>query len=79
LYLGVDLGGGTDFQAGTVTWFPWRSMTPNEWIATRETVRAAGDRITIFLRAVHPLAPDGGNKPGGNTMFDNVSVVDLGP
>ena len=37
------------------------------------------DRLyLIHIRAVHPLAPDGGNKPGGNTVFDNVSVVDLG-
>ena len=78
LYLGIDLHGGGDFQAGTVTWVPWRSMTPNEWIATQETVRAIGNRMTIFLRAAHPLAADGGNKPGGNTEFDNVSVVDLG-
>ncbi len=79
LYLGVDLGGGEDFQAGSVTWYPWRDMTPNQWIATRETVRASGTRMTIFLRAVHPLGADGGNKPGGNTMFDDVSVTDIGP
>ena len=77
LALGIDLRGG-DFPARTVTWHPWRSMTPNEWIATQETVRATGNRMTIFLRAVHPVAADGGNKPGGNTYFDNVSVVDLG-
>ncbi|PKO23762.1 MAG: hypothetical protein CVU38_02370 [Chloroflexi bacterium HGW-Chloroflexi-1] len=79
LYLGLDLGGGDNFAAGSVTWYPWRDMTPNQWVATRETVRARGGRMTILLRTVHPLAADGGNKPGGNTMFDDVSVTDVGP
>jgi hypothetical protein len=78
LYLGIDLTGGGSFEAGTVSWYPWRDTTPDQWIATRETVRAQGDRLTIFLRSVHPLAADGGNKPGGNTMFDDVSLTDLG-
>ena len=78
LYLGIDLGGGEDFTAGSVTWYPWRELTPNQWVVTQETVRAKGDRMTIFLRAVHPLAADGGNKPGGNTMFDDVSITDIG-
>ncbi len=47
-------------------------------MATQEAVRATTGRMTVFLRAVHPLAADGGNKPGGNTMFDNVSVTDIG-
>jgi len=79
LYLGIDLGGGNNFEAGSVTWRPWRDMTPDQWVATQETVRATTGRMTIFLRAVHPLAADGGNKPGGNTMFDDVSVTDGGP
>lgn len=79
LYLGIDLGGGEDFQAGSVTWYPWRDMTPNQWVATRETVRATNGRMTIFLRAVHPQGADGGTKPGGNTMFDDVAVTDVGP
>ena len=78
LYLGIDLGGGEDFTAGSVMWYPWRDMTPNQWVATRETVRAKGGSMTNFLRAVHPLAADGGNKPGGNAMFDDVRVTDIG-
>jgi hypothetical protein len=77
--LGVDLAGGDNFAAGSVTWYPWRDMTANQWVATQETVRAKGERMTIFLRAVHPLGAGGGNKPGGNTMFDDVSVIDVGP
>jgi hypothetical protein len=78
LYLGIDLTGGSNYAAGSVTWYPWRDATPNQWIATVETVRAPSGKLTIFLRSVHPLAADGGNKPGGNTMFDDVSLIDLG-
>ena len=73
LFLGIDLTGGENFVAGTVTWYPWREMTPDQWIATSETVVAAGGRMTIFLRAVHPVA-----EAGGNTMFDNISLIDEG-
>lgn len=79
LFLGIDPTGGENFEAPSVAWYPWRDMTPNQWILTQETVRAEGNRTTIFLRAVHPLGADGGHKPGGNTMFDNASLVDLGP
>ena len=73
LFLGVDLTGGNQFEAATVTWYPWQNTTPDQWIVTRQTVRATGERMTIFLRAVHPVP-----EPGGNTMFDNVSLLDQG-
>jgi hypothetical protein len=79
LYQGIDLESGDNFAAGSVTWHPWRDMTPDQWVVTQETVRARGGRMTILLRSVHPLAADGGNKPGGNTMFDDVSVTHIGP
>jgi hypothetical protein len=78
LYLGIDPAGGEDFAAGSVVWHSWRDMSPDRWVATQEIVRASGSRLTIFLRAVHPVGADGGHKPGGNTMFDDVSLVDLG-
>lgn len=31
LYLGIDLGGGDNFAAGSVTWYPCRDMTPDQW------------------------------------------------
>jgi len=74
LFLGIDLAGGTDAGAGSIAWYPWRDQTPDLWVATRETVRATGPLMTIFLRAVHPMA-----EPGGNTMFDNVSLIHEGP
>jgi hypothetical protein len=74
LDLGVDLTGGEDFEAATVAWYPWRDLAPDRWIATQEAVQASGDRMTIFLRAIHAVP-----ELGGNTMFDNVSTTDLGP
>ena len=74
LFLGIDLAGGQAPAARSVTWSVWQNPSPDQWIATRETVRAAGQRLTIFLRAVHPTAD-----VGGNTMFDDVSLIDEGP
>ncbi|MEX1019593.1 MAG: hypothetical protein WDZ49_08040, partial [Litorilinea sp.] len=74
LELGIDLTGSTNFEAATVSWYPWRDTTPDHWIATQETVRAESARMTIYLRGTHS-AP----VLGGNTMFDSVRVVDLGP
>lgn len=74
LALGIDLSGGEDVTSSAVQWYPWRNDAPDRWLATQEIVTATGQRLSIFLRAVHPAAVQ-----GGNTMFDNVSFVDLGP
>ena len=74
LFMGIDLTGGENFEAGSVSWYPWRDATADRWIVTRETVQAAGPRLTIFLRAVHPIP-----EVGGNTMFDDISLIDEGP
>ncbi len=74
LLLGVDLTGGDDATSDTVQWYPWRDHAPDRWLATEETVTADGNQMTIFLRAIHPAPVE-----GGNTMFDNVSLIDLGP
>lgn len=73
LYLGIDLTGGSDWQAESVQWFPWDDSAEDTWVATEETVTASGDSLTIFIRGVHPLADQ-----GGKTVIDNVSVTDLG-
>ena len=73
LFLGIDLTGGGQFEAVSTTWYPWQNAGPDQWLSTRYTVRATTTRMTIFMRAVHPVA-----EQGGNTMFDNVSVVDEG-
>jgi hypothetical protein len=73
MFLGVDLTGGTAWQAETVQWFPWSSGLEDTWIATEETVTATGESMTIFIRGHHPVA-----EQGGKTVIDNVSVTDLG-
>jgi hypothetical protein len=72
--LGVDLSGGTAWDAESVTWFPWDDDAEDTWVATEETVTASGEALTIFIRGFHPLA-----EQGGKTVIDNVSVTDLGP
>jgi len=71
--LGVDLGGGGDWQAATVQWFPWREQADDAWAKTTETVTATGENITIFIKGHHPLPV-----VGGALRIDNVSVTDMG-
>ena len=71
--LGVDFTGGTQWNAETVTWFPWDDAAEDTWVATEETVTATGERMTIFIKRFHPSA-----EQGGKTVIDNVSVTDLG-
>lgn len=73
LYLGVDLTGGSDYQAATVQWSPWRETVDAQWLRTEVTIRATGPTMTIFLKAAHRVAAG-----GGATLFDDVSVTDLG-
>jgi hypothetical protein len=42
LSLGVDLTGGEDWQAATVTWTPWDEPGEDVWMHTQVTVRASG-------------------------------------
>jgi hypothetical protein len=74
LELGIDSTGGVDPWAGTVQWTPWDEAAETEWVYAEEVVQASGPAITIFLKAHHPQAVG-----GGATLFDDVSVTDLGP
>jgi hypothetical protein len=74
LSLGVDLTGGEDWRAGTVTWHPWDQIEEEVWVHTQVVVQAVGQALTIFLKGYHPSAAQ-----GGATLFDDVRVVDLGP
>ena len=74
LSLGVDLTGGGDWQAPSITWHPWDETAEDTWVHTQVTVQATGTSLTIFLKGYHPFAAQ-----GGATLFDNVQVVDLGP
>jgi hypothetical protein len=72
--LGVDLSGGTAWNAETVQWFPWDNGAEDTWVETEETITATGEQMTIFIKGFHPMA-----EQGGKTVIDNVSVTDLGP
>jgi len=71
--LGVDLTGGNVWEAQTVQWFAWDQTGEDTWTQTEETVTAAGDKLTIFIKGRHPMAAQ-----GGKTVLDNVAVADLG-
>jgi len=72
--LGVDLSGGTDWQADTVQWFPWDNAAEDSWVATEETVTTISESMTIFIKGFHPLA-----EQGGKAVIDNVIIEHLGP
>ncbi len=72
--LGVDTGGGANWEADTVQWFPWQEDVDDAWARTETTITAAADSITIFIKGSHPFP-----EPGGALRIDNVSVVDAGP
>lgn len=74
LFLGVDMTGGTDWEADSVTWYEWDDPAEDIWKATEETVTATGEKMTIFIRGWHPAADQ-----GGKTFIDNVSITHLGP
>ena len=72
-HFGVDLTSGTNWQAETVQWTPWREFRIDEWITHEQVFTATGPRTTIFIKGFHPLAVQ-----GGATFVDAVSIVDLG-
>jgi hypothetical protein len=72
--LGVDLSGGTDWQAESVQWFPWAEDFENAWARTEATIAATGEAMTIFIKGSHPYP-----EPGGALRIDSISVVDSGP
>lgn len=72
--LGLDPGGGTDWQAPGVQWFPWDEDKDDAWAKTEETITAAGESLTIFIKGSHPYP-----EPGGTLRLDSISITDLGP
>ncbi len=73
LTLGLDPGGGADWQAPGVQWFPWDEDKDDAWAKTEETVTAAGESMTIFIKGSHPYP-----EPGGTLRLDSISITDLG-
>ena len=74
LSLGVDLTGGENWQAASVTWHPWNETEEENWVHTQVVVRASAEGLTVFLKGYHLFAAQ-----GGATLFDDVRVADLGP
>jgi hypothetical protein len=65
--LGIDLTGGTAWNAETVQWFLWDGSAEDTWVPTEEIVTATGESMTIFIKGFHPMADQ-----GGKTVIDNV-------
>jgi hypothetical protein len=74
VFVGVDLAGGTNWEADSVQWFPWNEDVDDAWGATSVTVTATGETMTVFLKGSHPYP-----EPGGTLRLDNISIVDIGP
>jgi hypothetical protein len=74
MFLGIDMTGGTIWQAEAVQWFAWDDALEDVFTMTEETVTATGETMTIFIRGYHPQGDQ-----GGKTYIDNVSVTHLGP
>ncbi len=74
VFLGVDTTGGTNWEADTVQWFPWREDVDDQFARTEETVTATAETMTIFIRGSH-----GYPEPGGALRLDSISVTDIGP
>jgi len=74
VFLGVDLTGGTNWEADTVQWFPWDEDVDDAWGATNVTITATGETMTVFLKGSHPYP-----EPGGTLRLDNISIEDIGP
>lgn len=72
--LGIDLSGGTDWQAESAQWFPWNEDVDDAWARTEVTVTATGETMTIFIKGSHPYP-----EPGGTLRLDSVRVIDIGP
>ena len=71
--LGIDLSGGTDFQAGSVTWYEFDSAK-QIWHQLEFDATATGTAMTVFLQSWHKWAS------GGNAWawFDDVQVTAAG-
>jgi hypothetical protein len=72
--LGLDASGGVDWQAAAVQWFPWSEDNDDAWAKTEQTITAAGNSMTIFIKGSHPYP-----EPGGTLRLDSISISDLGP
>ncbi len=68
--LGIDLTGGTSFEAPTVNWYEFDSAK-NVWLLLEKSVTATGGSMTIFLEGWRKW-PAGGDS---YAWFDDVQVL----
>lgn len=77
--LGIDLGGGTNFAAGSVSWveFDAPENGVGGWVLRERTVTAEGNSMTIFLQSWRKWSGGGASE----VWFDDVQVIaaDGGP
>ncbi len=53
LFLGLDLSGGQNWQADSVTWHPWDETQENAWVHTQVFVKAQAETL-CFCKASIP-------------------------
>jgi PKD repeat protein len=68
--LGIDLSGGTDYQASSVEWYEFDSAK-DTWHQLELNVTATSSAMTIFLQSWHKWASGG----EAYTWFDHVAVA----
>lgn len=73
-HFGVDLSGGTSWDAETVQWEPWGEFIVDQWMTHIATFEATGSSTTIFIKGFHEAASQ-----GGATYIDAIELVELGP
>ena len=59
--LGIDLTGGTNWQAESVQWFPWNEDRDDQWARTEVTIAAAGENHDGIYQGIPRLSGAGGD------------------
>jgi hypothetical protein len=80
LELGIDGTGGQRWDAASVQWNPWGSPSAGTWQQSSIDFVATSTQSTLFLKGSHPIGSTSDPHPlrGGATLFDNVSIIELG-
>lgn len=71
--LGIDLSGGRNYAAPSVTWIEFEAPEDGVggWVVRERTVTASGTSMTIFLQSWHKWATG----VGSEAWFDDVQVI----
>lgn len=71
--LGIDLTGGTNWQAGSVQWYEFNSGH-DMWQYLERTITASSASLTVFLEGWRKLAQGGSD---ATVWFDDIALADL--